>query len=176
MKLRSLSVFLFVLIFAASPVFSQNLKVIEEKVISVDNPGWWDDVVVRKPRPAKTLRLAKREMDGIESSIDGKSPDGVDDDIWTKMCLKKYVYFARLYRNYYPLSAAAYFRAGELYKNLDDLKRARTAYYNARAKYDEVEKEDRDNKFDRTIDKRIEEMNEILDKRNNNLILQEKPE
>ncbi len=111
---------------------SGGLQLIDEKIIAIDNPDWWDGVVVEKPEKLDTKQKIKEQILRIERKIDGVTPDEVDEKVWTRMQTKSYVYLARTYRSLFGTRGLLYFRVGEGYRKLEDYKRARNAYLTAR--------------------------------------------
>lgn len=138
---------------------SKGLKLLDEKVISIDNPDWWDGVMVEKPERKDTKAKIKNQISKVEREIDGVTPEEVDKKVWTRMQTKSYVHLARTYRSLFGLRGLLYFKVGEGYRKLEDYKRARNAYLTAR-KY--LKKADAMKTVKKKNEKRIEEVKERL--------------
>ncbi len=150
-----------------------SVNVVEEKVIKMSNPDWWQQVFVERPLKYKTEKEAWNQLNLIKREIDGRKKTTFSKEQWPKYQIKAYIFVAGTYKKNHALRAEAFCRVGELYRNLGDINRANTAYYNSIAQLQKVDESMRDKELLAFCYARVTEMENEINLSGSNVVLSE---
>ncbi len=166
--------FILILLFSLLSFADQdNVKLIEEKVIKMSNPDWWDEIQVDRPQHYPSETQAWEQLDLIKKEVNGKKKSSYSSKEWPKYQIKAYIFVAGTYKENHPLRAEAFCLVGELYRNTGDLKRANTAYYNSVAQLNLSPDTPRKTELNEFCNSRILEMENEINRSGSSVMISE---